>query len=119
MKIIHEYPVKVFSKTFNDKTLYSIGISKKDIKGIYINGYMEARFKKDTDIDISKKIYIKDAWLDFYLDKDNKTKHYIFINQFEYVSDVVKNTKAPGEPVEKSGTIYTDDIEIDDDSLPF
>ena len=119
MRITHEYPVKVFTREFNGKKVYSIGISKKDVQGNYINGFIDAKFRKDVEVDDSKKIYIKDAWLDFYLDKDNKTRHYIFINQFEYVEDVVKDSKATGEDVEKAGTIYSDEIEITDDDLPF
>lgn len=118
MKIINEYPVKVFSKDFNGNKIYSIGISKKDIKGNYMNGYLEARFRKDTEVDTDKKIYIKDAWLDFYLDKERKTRLFIFINKFEYVSDVIKqNTNDPWEGMGK--TFKTDEIELSSDDYPF
>ena len=118
MKIIHEYPVKVFSKDFNENKIYSIGISKKDIKGNYINGYLDARFRKDTEVDTEKKIYIKDAWLDFYIDKDKKTRIYIFINKFDYVEDVIKETQV--DPWKDLGNkIDLDEIELEDKDLPF
>ena len=110
MKIVEEYPVKVFSKQYNDKTYYKIGLSKKDGKGGYINGYMDAYFQKNTYVDSNKKIYIKDAWLDFYI-KDNITHPYIFINDFDYLDDVIKE--------QTSGKVYTKDIELTDDDMPF
>ena len=120
MKIIHEYPIKVFSKTFGDNKVYSLGISRKDIKGNYLSGYLEARFRKGVEVNTDKKIYIKDAWLDFYLDKERKTRLFIFINQFEYVEDVVKNTKVNNDPWEGMGKSFTsDDVELSPDDYPF
>ena len=118
MKIIHEYPVKVFCKTFNENKVYSIGISRKDLKGNYVSGYLEARFRKDANVDTEKKIYIKDAWLDFYLDKERKTRLFIFINKFDYVEDIVKQES--NDPWEGMGSTFkTDDIELASDDYPF
>lgn len=108
MKIINEYPVKIFSKDYEGKTYYKMGLSKKDKEGHYVNGYIDARFRKDIKVDTDKRIYIKDAWLDFYLDKDNKTKLYIFINEFSYVEDVIEESK-----------IYIDELELNDNDMPF
>lgn len=119
MEIINKYPVKIFKREHEGKTYYKIGLSKKDQEGNYINGYIDAVFRKDVEIDDSKKIYIKNAWLDFYKTKDGKTNINIFINKFDYVSDVIKDSKAPGDPLENTGTLYTDDIEISDNDLPF
>lgn len=115
MEIINKYPVKVFKKEINGFKVYSIGLNKKLQNGSYINGYIDARFRKDVEIDDSKKIYIKDAWLDFYLDNDKKTRLYIFINKFEYVSDVIKDSKIESDPFEEFGN----EIEIKDEDLPF
>ena len=112
MKIIHEYPVKVFKSNYEGKTYYKIGLSKKDQNGNYMNGYLDAHFRKDAEIDDSKKIYIQDAWLDFYT-KDKATKLFIFINKFEYVSDVIKNENAESDPFADLGT------ELTDADLPF
>ena len=82
MQIIQQYPVKVFKNIYQDKTYYRIGLSKKDQNGNYINGAIDAHFRNDAEVDDSKKIYIQEAWLDFYV-KDKITHPYIFINKFE------------------------------------
>ena len=110
MKIIHEYPVKVFENEYNGKKFYKIGISKKDRDGNYINGYIDAQFRKEAKVDTSKKIYIQDAWLDFF--RIEKITHtYIFINAFEYVSDAIN--KIQSDPFEDLG------VEINDEDFPF
>ena len=58
MKLINEYPVKVFENKYEDKKYYKLGLSKKDQNGNYMNGYIDCRFRKDADVDVSKKIYI-------------------------------------------------------------
>lgn len=112
MKLINEYPVKVFENKYEDKKYYKIGLSKKDQNGNYMNGYIDCRFRKDVDVDVSKKIYIQDAWLDFYV-KDKKTNLYVFVNKFEYVSDIVKQEVK--DPFEEFG----DEVELTDADLPF
>ena len=114
MKVIHEYPLKVFESKYQDKTYYKLGISKKDQNGNYINGYLDCRFRKDVEVDTSKKIYIQDAWLDFYV-KDKVTHHFLFVNKFEYVSDVVKNENAASDPFEDFGN----EVVLTDEDLPF
>ena len=119
MEIINKYPVKIFKREYEGKTYYKIGLQKKDINGNTIKGYIDATFRKDANIDDSKKIYIKNAWLDFYKTKDGKTVINIFINKFDYVSDVIQDSKAPGEELDSTTSILSEDIEIEDDSLPF
>lgn len=114
MKVIHEYPVKVFENTYEDKKYYKIGVSKKDQNGNYINGYLDCRFRKDVEVDTSKKIYIQDAWLDFYV-KDKVTHNFLFVNKFEYVSDVIKNESAASDPFEDFGN----EVALTDEDLPF
>lgn len=119
MEIINKYPVKIFKREYEGKTYYKIGLQKKDINGKYINGYIDAIFRKDVNIDDSKKIYIKNAWLDFYKTKDGKTVINIFINKFDYVSDVIKDSKALGEELDSTASILSEDIEIEESDLPF
>ncbi len=117
MKLINEYPVKVFENEYGGKKYYKLGLSKKDQNGNYMNGYIDCRFRKDADVDASKKIYIQDAWLDFYV-KDKKTNLYVFVNKFEYVSDVIKQEVE--DPWKDMGTnINTDEIVLEDKDLPF
>lgn len=112
MKIINEYPVKVFENVYEGKKYYKIGLSKKDQNGKYINGYIDCRFRKDADIDTSKKIYLQDCWLDFYI-KDKTTKLYMFVNKFDYAEDVIKQEVK--DPFEE----FSEEIELKDEDLPF
>lgn len=104
MKLENKYPVMIFLKEYQGNTYYNLGLSKKDKDGKYINGYISCRFKKGVSVDDKKKIYIKDAWLDFYL-KEKVTVPYVFINEFEYVEDAIDKSK--------------DEFEITDEELPF
>lgn len=84
MDVISNKEEMIFKSDNNDKTIYSIGLSKKNQDGSYENGYMVVRFKKDVTLENKTKIKIKNAWLDFYK-VENKTNPYIFINEFEVV----------------------------------
>lgn len=118
MKLIHEYPVTIFENEYEGKKYYKIGLSKKDMNGKYMGGYIDCRFRKDVDVDATKKIYLQDCWLDFYL-KDKRTRLYVFINKFEYVQDVIEETKK--EPKEESDPFkdFSNEIELTDEDLPF
>lgn len=113
MKIIHEYPVSVFENEYQGKKYYKIGLSKKDKNGNYMGGYIDCRFRKGVEVDTSKKIYLQDCWLDFYL-KDKITKLYLFINKFEYVADVIKQ-EVEDDPFKDVGV----ELELTDKDLPF
>lgn len=104
MRLENKYPVMIFEREYQGNTFYRMGLNKKGKDGKYINGYIDCRFKKDVSVDDKKKIYIKDAWLDFYI-KDKATIPYVFINEFEYVEDVIDKSK--------------DEFEITDEELPF
>lgn len=117
MNIVNDKSVKVFLKDYQGKELYSVGISKKDQNGNYINGYISCRFKKDVHLKNKSTIKIKNAWLDFYL-KDKETRPYIFINEFELVSEDVpiqENKEIKKDPYEEMG----DEVELTDEDLPF
>ena len=114
MKIIHEYPVRVFMNEHNGNKYYKLGLSKKDIDGKYINGYVDCRFRKDAKVDVDKKIYLQDCWLDFYV-KDKITKPYVFVNKFDYVKDIIEQTKEATDPFKEFG----EEIVIEEGELPF
>lgn len=118
MKLINEYPVVVFKNEYQGKLYYKIGLSKKDMNGNTIRGYIDCRFRKGVEVDTSKRIYLQDCWLDFYI-KDKITKHYIFVNKFEYVQDVIEETKE--EPKEESDPFeeFSNEVELTDEDLPF
>lgn len=112
MKIIQEYPVKVFDREYEGRKYYKIGLSKKNEDGTYKNGYIDCHFRKDVEVDTSKKIYLQDCWLDFYV-KDKKTYPHIFVNKFDYVADVVK------EEVKDPFVEFGEEVELTDEDLPF
>lgn len=79
-------PVYVFKNVNNDRTYYRIGLSKKNMEGNYINGYMTAVFNKDVELDNKTKIILKNAILDFYI-KDKQTIPYIRVFDYELYGD--------------------------------
>lgn len=107
----------IFKKDFNGKISYSLGLSKKDKEGRFVNGYMPVQFKKDVKIENKTKIKIKEAWLGFNI-YENKTYPYIFINDF----DVVQETQNPytefGNSIKTESEIG-EQIQITDEDLPF
>lgn len=112
MQVISNRKEKIFRKDLsNGNTIYTIGLSKKDRNGKYINGYMLCNFKKDANIPDKSFIYIKSAWLDFYL-KDSQTIPFIFINEYELIDETQKETQ-----VLEVESITAE--QLDDPELPF
>ena len=114
--------VMVFCKEFDDKKLYSIGLSKKNKNGGYDSGFMSVRFKKGVEVGNKTRIKIKDAWLSFNV-KDNKTFPYIFINDYEVISEPNPEKKESNPYEDFGNSIKTeanfDQIEITSEDLPF
>ena len=113
--------VMVFCKVFDDRKLYSIGLSKKNKDGSYDNGFMSVRFKKGVEITNKTRIKIKDAFLSFNV-SDNKTFPYIFINDYEIISETNPGKEEVNPYEEMGNSIKTEvqqTIEINDDDLPF
>lgn len=130
MNINNEYPVTIFKNVNDYGTFYKVGLSKKDLEGKYINGYKDIKFKKDVELEDKTKIYIKKAWLDFYI-KDKKTIDYIFCSEFEKIEETIENAKTPLANMSDSQIVqgvmndedpfksFADEVEIDDLDLPF
>lgn len=116
MNVISMYPVIVFRNEYEGKSFYKLGLSKKDIEGNYINGTIDARFKKEVELHNKTKIKINNAWLDFYK-KDNKTNVYVMITDFDVVDEPSTNLIQPDStnPFQDFGS----SIQIDDEDLPF
>lgn len=111
--------VMVFVKEIEGRKLYSIGLSKKNQKGGYDNGYMSVRFKKDVVINNKTRIKVKDAWLSFNTN-EGKTFPFIFINDFELVSEAKPKEDNVYEDFGNSiKTEVQEQIEIQDSDLPF
>lgn len=118
MNITNEFPVVVFKNNYNGIDYYKIGLSKKDIEGNYVNGYKSVKFKKGVSLEDKTKIYIRKAWLDFYI-KDKKTIDYIFISEFETVGETIEKAKEETK-VETGSDIFSDfgeSVNIDDNWL--
>ncbi|MBO7732067.1 MAG: hypothetical protein J6S67_05930 [Methanobrevibacter sp.] len=112
MNIQTDKPKNIFRFDKDGRAYYSIGLSKKDKDGNYINGYMNCKFPKNADIPNKSKIMILDAWVDFYT-KDKVTYPYVYINKYEIVEEVHKETSTTPQKVEDK------DMEIPDEFLPF
>jgi len=112
----------VFVKEFDGRKIYSIGLSKKNKNGNYENGFMSARFKKDVEIANKTRIKIKEAFLSFNV-KDNKTFPYIFINDYEIISETNPEHKEIQEMTNdehyKTKSDTFEQVEITDEDLPF
>lgn len=126
MEIVSQKNEMIFRKDYNGKPSYSIGLSRKQPDGTYLNGYMKVSFRKDVELKNKTKIRINQAWLDFYKD-DGKTMPYIFINDYtltqEGESEVEKVEVDTPNPFEDFGnsikTEVQETFEIKDSDLPF
>lgn len=122
MEITSNKEEMVFRKDYNGKPSYSLGLSKKDREGKFINGYIKANFKKGIELNNKTKIKIKNAWLDFYKDNE-KTMPTIFINEFDIVQEGDKQQEQ--NPFEEYGNSIKSDfdlgeqIQITSEDLPF
>ena len=88
--------VMIFAKEYQERTFYSMGLSKKKQDGTYENGYINVKFKKDVVVPNKAKITIQKAWLDFYL-KDKITVPQIFISEFEMEEQIPEGFAAMDE----------------------
>lgn len=120
MEIISNRDEMIFRNDYNGKPFYSIGLVKKDKDGNYVNGYMNVSFKKDVELENQTKIHINKAWIDFY-NKDRKTFPYIFISEFDIVSEREQEKdpfKEFGESIKTESQIG-EQIKIEPDDLPW
>lgn len=120
MNISNENAVMIFKREYEGNTFYSVGLSKKNQDGTYTNGYMPCQFKKGVSVENQTKMYIKKAWLSFYL-KDKETKPYIFISEYKTLDEAMKQGKEAivEEPKEDPYATFAQEVEIDDSMLPF
>lgn len=103
-EITGETFVNAFDNQYGKR--YSITLSKKNADGNWENGYISAQFKKDVVLNSGTKINVKNGWLTFYKNKDNKYVPYVFINDFE----VLENAR---QQLEQMCTV------VEDTGLPF
>lgn len=130
MNIENQYPVSIFRFESGENIYYKMGLSNKDKDGNYINGYIPVQFRRGIELENKTKIYLKKAWLTFYLKKENIdgvdkniTVPYIFVSEFEKVEEVIAGSKEKDIVKEESGSDPFKDlgneIAFTDDDLPF
>ncbi len=103
----NDVPVMVFRNDKDNKTIYNIGLSRKvvkDNKDEWQNGYILAQFNKDINLENKSKVILKNAILDFYINKDNITVPFIRVFDYEIAGNANENSKY---------------IQIPDGDLPF
>lgn len=131
MNIENQYPVAIFRFESGGNIYYKMGLSNKDQNGNYINGYIPVQFRRGIELENKTKIYLKKAWLTFYLKKENVngvdkniTVPYVFVSEFEKVEeviagskekDIVKDEAAASDPFADLGN----ELVFTDDDLPF
>ena len=130
MNISNEYAVTIFKNVNDYGTFYKVGLTKKDVDGKYINGYKDIRFNKGVELEDKTKIYLKKAWLTFYI-KDKKTIDYIFCSEFETVEEAIESAKNPIDNMSKSQVLqavmndedpfksFGEELALSDEDLPF
>lgn len=128
MNIETEQQYTIFRNDFNGYSYYKIGVSKKSQSGEWINGYIRCQFKKDVVIENKTKIYIRKAWLSFYLN-NKETIPYIFISDFETTDETIENSKKVSQSGTETATQsvtredpfkdFGEEIQLSDEDLPF
>lgn len=120
MNIKENYIVMVFVKEFDNRKIYNIGLSKKNKDGGYDSGYIQARFKKNIELENKTRIKVKESWLSFNKN-ENKTFPFVFINDFEIIGTTKPKEEDPykemGEKIKTEANF--EEITITDDDLPF
>jgi len=117
----------IFTKEYNGKKYYKIGLSRKLQNGEYENGYVDIRFKQDVEIHNKERIYLKNAFLTFYNSKDKATIPYIFVMDFERIADTIEHSKekdvvkqdVKDDFADLGREVTLDEVEITDEDLPF
>ena len=92
----NDIPVMVFRNDRENRTIYNIGLSKKIVKDNneeWQNGYILAQFNKDVSIENKTKIILKNAILDFYINKDNITVPFIRVFDYEIANNTNENSQ--------------------------
>lgn len=130
MNIDNQYPVAIFRFESGENIYYKMGLSNKDQNGNYINGYIPVQFRRGIELENKTKIYLKKAWLTFYLKKENVngvdkniTVPYVFVSEFEKVEEVIEHSKEKDivkeEAAEDPFKDLGNELVFTDDDLPF
>ena len=113
----------IYEKELNGTKFYRLQLSKKMQDGSYQNGYVDIKFAKcETPVN-KTKIYLKNAWWSFYLNKDKHTIPYIVCMEYETAEQVIRDSKKDIEKQEAKEedklSVNFKELEIEDELLPF
>ena len=73
MNIQDDKQFTIYEKEINGVKYYRLQMSKKMQDGSYQNGYIDVKFAKCEPPKNRDRIYLKRAWISFYLSKDKHT----------------------------------------------
>lgn len=93
MNIQDDKQYTIYEKEINGTKFYRLQMSKKMQDGSYQNGYIDVKFAKCEPPKNRDRIYLKRAWLSFYLSKDKHTIPYVVCMEYETAEQVIRDSK--------------------------
>ena len=93
MNIQDDKQYTIYEKEINGTKFYRLQMSKKMQDGSYQNGYIDVKFAKCEPPKNRDRIYLKKAWISFYLSKDKHTIPYVVCMEYETAEQVIRDSK--------------------------
>ena len=93
MNIQDDKQFTIYEKEINGVKYYRLQMSKKMQDGSYQNGYIDVKFAKCEPPKNRDRIYLKRAWISFYLSKDKHTVPYVVCMEYETAEQVIRDSK--------------------------
>ncbi len=93
MNIQDDKQFTIYEKEINGVKYYRLQMSKKMQDGSYQNGYIDVKFAKCEPPKNRDRIYLKKAWISFYLSKDKHTIPYVVCTEYETTEQVIRDSK--------------------------
>ena len=93
MNIQDDKQFTIYEKEINGVKYYRLQMSKKVQDGSYQNGYIDVKFAKCEPPKNKDRIYLKKAWISFYLSKDKHTIPYVVCTEYETTEQVIRDSK--------------------------
>ena len=93
MNIQDDKQYTIYEKEINGVKYYRLQMSKKMQDGSYQNGYIDVKFAKCEPPKNRDRIYLKRAWISFYLSKDKHTIPYVVCMEYETAEQVIRDSK--------------------------
>ena len=93
MNIQDDKQYTIYEKEINGTKFYRLQMSKKMQDGSYQNGYIDVKFAKCEPPKNRDRIYLKRAWISFWLSKDKHTIPYVVCMEYETAEQVIRDSK--------------------------